>query len=143
MIPVGYMAKKVQPCPEWLKAEQVLDVYSVSNCFSKNFADYIKYWKHNGFWFFDSPGIIQQLAQEHSIDLGGTSLFYYEVHELEFMEDENRWEEFEPEPSYTTLNDQYCLRIAIANHRSTQADFDLLAKEVVRIGKEITAQPGN
>jgi len=111
--------------------------------FSKDFADYIKYWKHNGFWFFDSPGIIQQLAQEHSIDLGGTSLFYYEVHELEFMEDENRWEEFEPEPSYTTLNDQYCLRIAIANHRSTQADFDLLAKEVVRIGKEITAQPGN
>jgi len=42
-------------------------------------------------------------------------------------------------PSYTTLNDQYCLRIAIANHRSTQDDFDLLAKEVVRIGKEITA----
>ena len=43
-------------------------------------------------------------------------------------------------PSYTTLNAQYCLRIAIANHRSTQADFDLLAKEVVRIGSEITAQ---
>jgi aromatic-L-amino-acid/L-tryptophan decarboxylase len=42
-------------------------------------------------------------------------------------------------PSYTTLNDQYCLRIAIANHRSTQEDFDLLAKEVVRIGKEVTA----
>lgn len=41
-------------------------------------------------------------------------------------------------PSYTTLNDTYCLRIAIANHRSTQADFDLLAKEVVRLGKELT-----
>jgi len=41
-------------------------------------------------------------------------------------------------PSYTTLHDQYCLRIAIANHRSTQEDFDLLAKEVVRIGKELT-----
>jgi len=40
-------------------------------------------------------------------------------------------------PTYTTLNDQYCLRIAIANHRSIQDDFDLLAKEVVRIGKEI------
>ncbi len=43
-------------------------------------------------------------------------------------------------PSYTTLNDRYCLRIAIANHRSRQEDFDLLAKEVVRIGSEITAQ---
>ncbi len=42
-------------------------------------------------------------------------------------------------PSYTTLNDQYCLRIAIANHRSTQDDFDLLAKEVVKIGKKINA----
>ena len=120
MIPVAYMAKKVQPRPEWLKAEQVLDVYSVSNCISKDFADYIKYWKHNGYWFFDSPDIIQQLAQEHSIDLGGTSLFYYEVYELEFMEDENQWEEFQPEPAYTTLNDQYCLRIAIANHRTTR-----------------------
>jgi glutamate/tyrosine decarboxylase-like PLP-dependent enzyme len=41
-------------------------------------------------------------------------------------------------PTYTTLNQRYCLRIAIANHRSTQDDFDLLAKEVVRIGNEIT-----
>jgi glutamate/tyrosine decarboxylase-like PLP-dependent enzyme len=43
-------------------------------------------------------------------------------------------------PSYTTLNDIYCLRIAIANHRSTQADFDLLANEVVRLGKELTTK---
>jgi len=42
-------------------------------------------------------------------------------------------------PTYTTLNNRYCLRIAIANHRSRQDDFDLLAKEVVRIGKEIIA----
>jgi glutamate/tyrosine decarboxylase-like PLP-dependent enzyme len=41
-------------------------------------------------------------------------------------------------PSYTTLNEQYCLRIAIANHRSKFEDFDLLAKEVVRIGNEIS-----
>ncbi len=42
-------------------------------------------------------------------------------------------------PSYTTLGDTYCLRIAIANHRSTQEDFDVLAREVVRIGKEVVA----
>ena len=40
-------------------------------------------------------------------------------------------------PSYTTLNGIYCLRIAIANHRSRIEDFDLLAKEVVNIGKEL------
>jgi glutamate/tyrosine decarboxylase-like PLP-dependent enzyme len=43
-------------------------------------------------------------------------------------------------PSYTTLNNKYCLRIAIANHRSTQEDFDLLAREVVRLGKELKAK---
>jgi hypothetical protein len=43
-------------------------------------------------------------------------------------------------PTYTTLNGRYCLRIAIANHRSTREDFDLLAREVVRIGREVAAQ---
>ncbi len=43
-------------------------------------------------------------------------------------------------PSYTTLHGQYCLRIAIANHRSRQEDFDLLAREVVRLGHELVAQ---
>lgn len=43
-------------------------------------------------------------------------------------------------PSYTTLQGRYCLRVAIANHRSQQEDFDLLAREVVRIGHELVAQ---
>src|SRR5215207_4424603 len=72
MMPVGYMAKQVIPRPEWLQAQQVVDIYSVSSCMSKNFADYIKFWKHNGYWFFDSPNIIQQLAHEQSIDLSET-----------------------------------------------------------------------
>jgi aromatic-L-amino-acid decarboxylase len=42
-------------------------------------------------------------------------------------------------PSYTTLYGRYCLRIAIANHRSKLEDFDLLAKEVVRIGQALVA----
>ena len=43
-------------------------------------------------------------------------------------------------PSYTTLHGKYCLRIAIANHRSRQEDFDLLAREVLRLGHELAAQ---
>lgn len=43
-------------------------------------------------------------------------------------------------PSYTTLQGRYCLRIAIANHRSRQEDFDMLAREVVRIGQELVVQ---
>ncbi len=43
-------------------------------------------------------------------------------------------------PSYTTLHGQYCLRIAIANHRSKLEDFDVVAREVVRLGHELVPQ---
>jgi glutamate/tyrosine decarboxylase-like PLP-dependent enzyme len=43
-------------------------------------------------------------------------------------------------PSYTTLHGRYCLRVAIANHRSVQNDFDVLVEEVLRIGQKLTAQ---
>jgi len=102
MIPVGYMAKRVRSCPEWLPSERIVDVYSVSNCISDAFADYIGYWKHNGYWFFDSPGIIQQLAQDKAIDLDETHLFYYEVHDLEFDGLHDQWMRFEREPLFKT-----------------------------------------
>ncbi len=102
MIPVGYMAKRVVVRPQWIKAERVSDIFSVSDCVSKNFADYINYWKHNGYWFFDSPRIIQQLAQQNAIDLTGTKLFYYEVHDREFDDTEGQWVTFEPESSFKT-----------------------------------------
>jgi glutamate/tyrosine decarboxylase-like PLP-dependent enzyme len=41
-------------------------------------------------------------------------------------------------PSYTTLQGKYCLRAAISNHRSRQEDFDLMIKEVIRLGRELT-----
>jgi glutamate/tyrosine decarboxylase-like PLP-dependent enzyme len=41
-------------------------------------------------------------------------------------------------PSYTTLNGNYCLRVAISNHRSRFEDFDVLVSEVRRIGQLLT-----
>jgi hypothetical protein len=84
MIPAGYMAKRVARKPDWLKANRVEAIYSVSGCFPKNFADYINFWKHNGYWLFNSTEVIEQVAREQSIDLTGTTMFYYEVHEQEF-----------------------------------------------------------
>jgi glutamate/tyrosine decarboxylase-like PLP-dependent enzyme len=40
-------------------------------------------------------------------------------------------------PSYTKLNQEYCLRVAIVNHRSKAKDFDLLIREVLRIGEQV------
>jgi hypothetical protein len=102
MIHAGYMAKRVVKRPDWLGTNQVVDLYSVSNCNSKDFADYINYWKHNGFWFFDSPEIIYALARENSIDMTDTQLFFYEVYDREYHEDREGWERFEPEESFTT-----------------------------------------
>jgi len=102
MISVGYMAKRVSFRPEWINAQRVEDIYSVSGCVSKDFADYIKYWKHNGYWFFDSPEIIRQLSEQQSIDLTAARLFFYEVHELEFDDAEGQWIPFKPEPSFPT-----------------------------------------
>jgi hypothetical protein len=102
MIPAGYMVKHVATRPDWLKADRVVDIYSVSNCVSNDFADYINYWKHNGYWLFDSPETIRESAKEHSLDLTNTKLFYYEVHELEYDEDEKSWKPFAPETSFKT-----------------------------------------
>jgi hypothetical protein len=101
MIPAGYMAKRIMNRPEGYLSIDIVDIYSVSGCISEDFADYVEFWKHNGYWFFDSPKIIQEIAKEHAIDLTGTKLFYYEVYNLEFHED-NEWKPFEPEASFTT-----------------------------------------
>lgn len=100
MIPAGYMAKRVSEKPDWLKTARVVDIYSVSGCVSKAFADYIKFWKHNAYWLFDSPEIIRSVAREHSIELEGTSLFYYEVYEKEF--DGENCRPYEIENSFPT-----------------------------------------
>ena len=41
-------------------------------------------------------------------------------------------------PSYTTLKGNYCLRVAIANHRSRKEDFDLLVAAVLKIGRTLS-----
>ncbi|SPE23350.1 Aromatic-L-amino-acid decarboxylase [Burkholderiales bacterium] len=40
-------------------------------------------------------------------------------------------------PSYTTIKNQYCLRVAIANHRSRRSDFDALVEAVLDIGAQL------
>ncbi len=100
MVPVGYMAKRVYKKPDWLKAAQVIDIYSVSNCVSEDFADYINYWKHNGYWLFDSPEVIKSIAKGNSLQLEGMLLFYYEAYEMEF--DGASWQPYAPDPSFPT-----------------------------------------
>lgn len=43
-------------------------------------------------------------------------------------------------PSSTVLNGKFSIRCAIVNHRSTRADFDALADEIVRLGNRMQAR---
>jgi hypothetical protein len=40
-------------------------------------------------------------------------------------------------PSSTVINKKFALRVAITNHRSRRADFDILVEAVVRIGDDM------
>jgi glutamate/tyrosine decarboxylase-like PLP-dependent enzyme len=46
-------------------------------------------------------------------------------------------------PSYTTLGGRYALRVAITNHRSRREDFDLLVREVIKLGKGLVEDFGD
>lgn len=105
MIPVGYMLKRIAPRPEWLEASNVVDIYSVAGCSSHNFADYIPFWRHNGYWFFNSPIDPEEVAKENSIDIAGTTLFYYEAYEFEFDFDDHDiaiWKRYDCVPDWNT-----------------------------------------
>ena len=77
-------------------------ICSLSSCTSEDFADYIKYWKHNGYWLFNSPQAIEDIAKRENVDLSGATLFYYEAYEYEFDKDSKEWSAFTPEPSFVT-----------------------------------------
>jgi len=112
------MAKRIVPKPDWLKADQVDDVLSVSSCISEDFTDWINYWRHNGYWLFDSPEVIIAIAEENGIDLTTARWFYYEAHENECDEDGESWMEIVPE-------ERFAVEIAVPS-RHRLAGFDVV-----------------
>jgi glutamate/tyrosine decarboxylase-like PLP-dependent enzyme len=45
-------------------------------------------------------------------------------------------------PSSTMLGDNYVIRVCITNHRSTKNDFEVLARETLKIGEEVLSMAG-
>lgn len=102
MIAAGYLYKKIEDKPDWLETGVVKDIYSVSGCISEDFTDFINYWKHNGYWLFDCPEIMEEIADENGIDLSHCKLLYYEVYENEYNEDDSSWSPVKKEESFQT-----------------------------------------
>ena len=102
MFELGYMANQIASRPDWLAAPNVQDIFAVSNCVSEDFCDYVNFWQHNGFWFFDSPDIVRKTAAENAIDLTDSTLVYYRRYEQQFDGDTKRWERFSADPDVVT-----------------------------------------
>lgn len=102
MTPIGYLYKRVASRPDWIGAEHVEDIYSLSGCVSEVFADYINYWRHNGYWLFDAPRVMEDLAKENGFSLGDLKLFFYEAYEMEYNDSDKQWQSFAPEDSFGT-----------------------------------------
>ncbi len=118
MLKLGYMAKKIEPVPDHLAAFGIEEMSFVSGCIHKNFADYISLWRHNGFWFFDSPDILRSASSAADIDLCDTQLFYFTTLPLAFDEADRTWIEIVWEHSFITEVEH-------------PADFTLLGFDIV------------
>ena len=108
MIDLGYMAKRIASRPKWLEVPDVYDIYAVSDCISDDFCDYVNYWKHNGFWFFNSPVRIRDIATENQIDLTDTVLVYYRGHTTQFDADLDAWTDYGPDIDFATNVTEPC-----------------------------------
>lgn len=91
LIPAGYMAKRIAEGPLIAETLGLSEVWSVSECISKNFTNYIPYWKHNGYWLFNSPREIIEIAHAESLDPSELKLCYYRMFPWEFHESSRQW----------------------------------------------------
>lgn len=61
----------------------VTEVCSVSSCFNDNVVEPQGSWEQNGFGLANNPQILIDLAQQGTVDLTGSKLFFYSVYECE------------------------------------------------------------
>lgn len=103
MIPAGYILRRVASAEPAMKLGSVVDIYSVSSCISKDFAEYIRYWRHNGYWLFDKPSDMDEILAQEGKSRDSFTLFYYEMYEQQFDEQAMRWSAVAPaEASFVT-----------------------------------------
>lgn len=104
VIPVGYILRRVATTEPSMKLGPVVDIYSVSSCISKDFAEYIRYWRHNGYWLFNRPGDMDEILAKEDLNRDLFKLLYYELYEQQFDENAKQWSAVTPpEASFVTL----------------------------------------
>lgn len=78
---VGYFPKKVEKKPNWLTNDNVKEICSVSECISKGPKDWINEWKHNGYGFYDSEKIANEIISKPK---KGYDIFAYKLYPIKY-----------------------------------------------------------
>ena len=91
MIPLGYLPKHVAAPPDWLGMPRLTAIHAVAGCVSRNAVDLDPQWRHNGWWFFDTPKLAMQAAADAGADPAGLTLFYCEAFERQYDGEPARW----------------------------------------------------
>ncbi len=102
MIPLGYLARQSTCDLVWLDVAHVRYIASLGSCIVGAFCDYIQFWRHNGYWLFNSASDIVEVAAENEIDLADNRFFYYEAYEREYDGEAKEWRPFGREESLVT-----------------------------------------
>jgi len=98
------MLKRVMTVEPSMKLGAVVDIYSVSSCISKDFANFIPHWRHNGYWLFNRPGDMDDILAKEGLNRDSFNLFYYEIYEQQFDEKTKHWSSVTPpEASFVTM----------------------------------------
>jgi hypothetical protein len=74
---IGYFPKKVVGRPDWLKADRVTAIRSVSDCVSKGPDGWIQHWTHNEMYVYSTIGAAMALIPK--ADLENYELHAYRI----------------------------------------------------------------
>lgn len=75
---IGYLAKRVEKRPDWLKAAGVEEICSVSTCISGGVPDAIEHWSHNSLLLYDDEPALNKILQQEP-DPRAYTLFAYKL----------------------------------------------------------------
>lgn len=85
---IGYFPKRTVKRPDWLQAQGIEEVCSVSTCISEAPHGWIDLWRHNEMCVFDSPELAWSIVPE--ADRAEYELYAYRLYPVEFTAGERR-----------------------------------------------------
>ncbi len=81
---IGYFPKRTEKRPEWLTAAGVEEISSTSDCISKGPEDWIKHWRHNEMWVFDTAELAISIVPEKEVQ--EFEIYAYKMFPVTFSE---------------------------------------------------------